>query len=194
MRSTAAHFLRERRSPLYGNDRDATPYFEHLPYSRDELERAVMTRLYDLFLVQRPESWGPAWATWLTPLQVAITRIVVRARRPLCIAEIARRLGCSRQTISRSVANLELKCYVDRRPGRRDRRTVEVRPRLTAGVPASAAATWTNRLPAALERTPEANLRALIAALDCLLERIRFVDHHNIDSPGKYHRSSAEPY
>ena len=179
---------------VYGDDRDATPYIDALPYSHRELERAVMTRLYNLFLVQRPESWGPAWATWLTPLQVAITRVIVRARRPLCISDIARRLGCSRQTVSRSVANLELKCYVDRRPGPRDRRRVEVHPRLTAQVPASAATTWTNRFPAALELTPEVNLRALVEALDYLLERIDFVDLHKVSSPYGYHRSPSEPY
>jgi DNA-binding MarR family transcriptional regulator len=148
-------------------------------FKRDYQESA-MCLLYDLFLVQRPESWGPADAAWLTPLQVAITTVVTSARRPLYLTQIATALGCTRQTVSRSVANLEKKSYVLRRRSPIDRRRVEVHPRLTAEVPAEWAREWDHRIPAAIELMPLGKLTTVTEGLETLVDHVRFVDRHRM--------------
>lgn len=148
-------------------------------FKRDYQDTA-MSLMYDLFLVQRPESWGPADAAWLTPLQVAIATVVTSARRPLYLTQIATALGCTRQTVSRSVANLEKKSYVLRRRSPVDRRRVEVHPHLTAQVPAEWAREWDHRIPTAIKLMPFDKLTTVAQGLETLMDHVRFVDRHRI--------------
>ena len=163
---------RFRRDGLARQARRAARPFE----DRAGLEHRALSLMYDLFLIQRPESWGPADAAGLSPLQVAISTVITETRRPLCISDIARRLGCSRQTISRSVANLEEKCFVLRRPARRDGRRVIVCPQPYAKLAAEWARQWEHVLPGSVELTPKPGLRAVVGCLEAVLKQARLVD------------------
>jgi DNA-binding MarR family transcriptional regulator len=148
-------------------------------YFREDLESDVMARLYSMFLVMRPESWKAADQAWITPTEAAILNVVCASRRPMCISDIARELHCARPTVSRAVASLEYKCYVLRKPYRRDRRKTIV----TVGPPGRLAARWARRWDERMRRTvrtlPANDLEALYGGLGSALQITRRFDRRN---------------
>ncbi|MDX1393512.1 MAG: MarR family winged helix-turn-helix transcriptional regulator [Gemmatimonadota bacterium] len=136
---------------------------------REPREERVRDALYSTFLIMRSEAWRAVEPAWITPTQAAILNVVEASRHRPSISEVARALGCARSTISRSVKNLEYKCYVARVPSRRDRRRVE----LVIGEPGRLAASWARQWDRELQRfASKASLDAIetvIAGLESVL-------------------------
>ena len=108
------------------------------------------------------------------PVSEAHALAVLTEHGPLVQTDLARHLGLTKSTVSRLVDQLAKRGWVQRRPGADDarRRLVELTGQ-GATVAADVAGRRSARLARLLERIPEAERPAVLAALDALVEAAR---------------------
>jgi DNA-binding MarR family transcriptional regulator len=107
------------------------------------------------------------------PVSEAHALAVLTEHGPLAQTDLARHLGLTKSTVSRLVDQLAGRGWVQRRPGADARRRLVGLTEQGATVAADVAGRRSARLARLLERIPEAERPAVLAALDALVEAAR---------------------
>jgi len=141
-----------------------------MPGDAGELQQRIVA-FVRAFGLHRPDE-TPCGAP--VPVSEAHALAVLAEHGPLPQSELCRHLGLTKSTVSRLVDQLDRRGWTQRRPGDRDarQRLVELTPdgRSTAEAIATRRA---ERMRQLLERIPEADRTAVLAALDTLVEASR---------------------
>lgn len=91
-----------------------------------ELADRTLVALSKIGLALRSESWKDTAPRGLNPTQAQVLIVLKRAGAGLRLSDIADRLGVSAPTVSASVAALERKGLVQKRPAAEDARAVDI--------------------------------------------------------------------